>query len=126
METDRKLALLRKIGVYKGGLGTPGELNLLEYSKYVREMKTFIRNYAEKINDNKLVLLAEELPNIDYSKFKKGFNFYDSFMNVLVLGIVPLFFISFFYIPAFSKVERFILEVRNTMQKIQFHVSMND
>ena len=122
-ETDRKLELLSKIGVYKGSLGVPETLNLAEYSKYVQEMKSFIKGHAEKIKDAKLAALSEELPDFDYSKFKRGFNFYNSFMNVLVFGIVPLFFISFFYIPAFSKLERLFSEVKNTMQKIQFHVS---
>jgi len=124
-ETDRKLELLSRIGVYKGALGTPGNLNLAEYARYVQEMKSFIKDHSKKIKDTKLEALADELPDINHSKFKWGFNFYDNFMNVLVLGILPLFVISFFYIPAFSKLERLFSEVKNTMQKVQFHVSMN-
>jgi lipopolysaccharide export system ATP-binding protein len=124
-ETDRKLEQLSKIGVYKGSLGTPGNLDLPQYSKYILEMKEFIKNHAAKTGDSKLASLAEEIPDIDYAKFKQGFNFYDNFMNVWVLGIIPLFFISFFFIPAFSNVERLLSEVKNTMQKVQFHISTN-
>lgn len=123
--TDNKLALISKIGFYKAGLGTPGSLELAEYSKYVSELKSFITEYAKKTSDSKLSGLVAELPDIDYSKYRRGFNFYDNFMNVIFLSFPALFFISFFYIPAFSKLEQLISEAKNTLQKLHFHIGTN-
>ncbi len=122
-ETDRKLDILSKIGVYKGSLATPDSLGLSEYAKYVAEMKRFITDHAARNNDEKLAGMAAEIPEINFNNYKTGFGFYNNFMNVFIFGIIALFFISFFYIPTFSKLERLVAEVKNSLQKIQFHIA---
>ena len=124
--TDNKLTQISKLGFYKGGMGTPGDLNLPEYSKYVSEIKSFIAEYADKNNDSKLATLAAELPELGYTKTPRSFTFYDNFMNIVMFTFPFLFIASLFYIPAFSKLEHKLSEVKNTLQKVHFHLSTEE
>lgn len=121
-DSDHKLDLFRKIGVYKGGLSSPLELDLQGFSKNLSETKRFLTNYAAEKKDDKLTELVTEIPDISYKKFKKGFDFYDRFVNIFVFGAIALFIISIFYIPSFSKAEKLIAEAKNSFQKIEFHL----
>jgi len=121
-ETERKLEQLRKVGVHKGGLGRPGDLNIQEYIKYVQELKSFIVFHGNQKQDETLLSLAATIPDMRYEDYKRTFNIYDTFMNIFFLGVMLAFILSLFFNPIFSKLEDQLHAVRSSLQKIEFHV----
>lgn len=121
-ESERKLAIFKTIGVYKGGFNPPADLNFQEYCKYIMEVKTLLQNHAEVNNDEKLRELVLEMPEIHYNEFKRTFAVYDSIMNLFIFGLIALFFLSFLFMPKISKAERLTIEARSSLQKISVYL----
>lgn len=125
-ETEKKLEILTKIGFYKGGMKTPEELDLPDYSKYISAIKNNLNGYAEKYGNSKLKSLVSEIPEINYPQYKTAFSVYNSLMNVWIFSLPVLFIFSLFFIPKLSKIEATLFEIKNSFQKIHFQLSQTD
>lgn len=122
-ETDKKILLLSKIGIYKLNFTLTSDINLPVYSTYVKEVKNAIHNNKD-IDDNIRTLLYK-LPDISVDTYKRSFAIYDNVIMIvfifcfLGIGLVGLLYIFFYYSPKFKEIRQKLSDTKNIISEIQ-------
>ena len=123
IETNRKIGMLDKIGVYKLNFSLTADLNMNELSRYVAEVKQSIRGRLN--NDIDIERLLNRMPDISIEKYARSFRIYDNiimpvfvscFVGVGVLGILTIFSI---YSPLFRELKEKLAETSAAFNEIQ-------
>lgn len=122
IETNRKIGMLDKIGVYKLNFSLTADLNMNELSRYVAEVKQSIRGRLN--NDIDIERLLNRMPDISIEKYARSFRIYDNiimpvfvscFVGVGVLGILTIFSI---YSPLFRELKEKLAETSAAFNEI--------
>ena len=122
IETNRKIGMLDKIGVYKLNFSLTADLNMNELSRYVAEVKQSIRGRLN--NDIDIERLLNRMPDISIEKYARSFRIYDNiimpvfvscFVGVGVLGILTIFSI---YSPLFRELKEKLAETSAVFNEI--------
>ena len=122
-ETEKKLTLLDKIGVYKLNLIATHELDLKIYSGYVEETKrAIIKTFPQDIE---IMRLADKIANIEITDYKRKFAIYDilllpAFISVFfIIGFFFLFNLYKYYGPIFKVLHSKLSQTRSALSEIQ-------
>jgi lipopolysaccharide export system ATP-binding protein len=131
-ETEKKIELVEKIGIYKLSLKMASDLALQEYSQYVEEIKqAIISNYSDDADImNSLKKIREFEPN----RYKRTLRLYDSllipvfiscFLLIGIVLILPIFFAI--YRPVFRDIHTMLLDTRSSLDeiKLKLHARSN-
>jgi lipopolysaccharide export system ATP-binding protein len=122
-ETNKKIEMLNKIGVYKFNFSLTADLNLNEYSTYVAEVKNAIRN--NKSNDDNIERLLLKMPDISFGKYKRIFSIYDNIvmpvmvLSFILIGLIIYIPIYFIFSPAFKNLKQKLETIRSSLSEIQ-------
>lgn len=121
-DTEKKIAMLDRIGIYKLNFTYAEDIRLDEYSKYIDEIKNSFfekSDYGEKeIND-----LVLKIPSFDYDQYKKSLKFYDNYLillfcvSIFSIGI-PLLFVYLSYNPVFKSIKEKLYHIRSVLSEI--------
>ena len=123
LETNRKITMLDKVGIYKLNFSLTADLNMNEYSKYVTEVKNAIRTNTD--SDQNIERLLNRMPDITYEKYSRSFRVYDNivmpvfiacFVGVGILGILTIYFI---YSPLFKELKEKLAEISAAFSEIR-------
>ena len=125
-ETEKKIQLLDKIGVYKLNFTMTADLNLNEYSRYIQEIKQSIGMNKER--DENITQLLNKMPDISYNNYKKSFSFYDNVILLVTIsiavgiGILGIIIIYFIYSPQFKDLKNKLQSIKSILSEIQLLV----
>ncbi len=121
-ETERKIALLDKIGIYKFNFSLAADINMNEYSKYISEVKNSIQ--VNRSNDTNIERLIMKMPDISFNKYKRSFAIYDSIVmpimvaSFILIGLLTYIPIYFNYSPLFKGLKKDLIEIRSCLSEI--------
>jgi len=126
-ETEKKIELIEKIGIYKLSLKMASDLALEEYSKYIEEIKqAIINNYSD---DPDIMNSLGKIRDFEPDRYRKALRIYDAllipaFISVfLFIGIVlvlPIFFAI--YRPIFRDIRTMLLGTRSSLDEIKLKI----
>jgi len=126
-ETEKKIELIEKIGIYKLSLKMASDLALEEYSKYMEEIKqAIINNYSD---DPDIMNSLGKIRDFEPDRYRKALRIYDAllipaFISVfLYIGIVlvlPIFFAI--YRPIFRDIRTMLLGTRSSLDEIKLKI----
>ena len=126
-ETEKKIELIEKIGIYKLSLKMASDLALEEYSKYMEEIKqAIINNYSD---DPDIMNSLGKIRDFEPDRYRKALRIYDAllipaFISVfLFIGIVlvlPIFFAI--YRPIFRDIRTMLLGTRSSLDEIKLKI----
>ena len=131
-ETEKKIQLVEKIGIYKLSLKMASDLALQEYSKYVEEIKqAILNNYSD---DPDIMNSLRKIRDFEPDRYKRALRLYDSLLipvfisYFLLIGIVlvlPIFFAI--YRPIFRDIHTMLLDTRSSLDeiKLKLHARSN-
>lgn len=129
-ETEKKISILDKIGVYKLNTTLTADLDVTSYDRYVSETKSAIlKKYAA---NEDIVNTATKIPSIDSKGYQKLFNRYDMLVTpVLVcfliligfLALIPMFII---YNPLFKELRTKLADVQAALSEVQLMILAAD
>jgi lipopolysaccharide export system ATP-binding protein len=125
-DTENKIKLLEKTGVYKLNFKTLDEIRLDDYSKYINEIKNSLYSKA-KFDDKEINKLISAIPPFDFSNYKRAFQFYDSYLFLLIIvgfaGIgLPWLIIYLIYNPMFRSIKHKLEDIRSVLSQISMHI----
>jgi lipopolysaccharide export system ATP-binding protein len=126
-ETERKIELLKKIGIYKFNLRMSGDLDMNTYSRYLEEVKNSI---IIKFAGNKEILsLAGKIPYIRQTDYQRKLAFYDMIVMPVFISyflLIGLFlFLPFVYIiyrPFFKELRSKCTDARSALDEIRLMI----
>jgi lipopolysaccharide export system ATP-binding protein len=123
-ETEKKIEVVQKIGIYKLSLKMASDLGLHEYTKYIEEVKaSIINNYSD---DPDIMNSLKKMVPFEQDKYKRTLRLYDSLLIpafiscFLLIGIVivlPIFYTI--YMPVFRDIRRMLLDTRSALDEIK-------
>jgi lipopolysaccharide export system ATP-binding protein len=121
-DTEKKIAMLDKIGIYKLNFTYAEEIGLDAYSKYINDIKNslFAKSGYKDEEINKLIL---NIPSFDYDRYKSGLKFYDNYLillfavSIFSIGI-PLLIVYFNYSPVFNSIKQKLAHIRSVLSEI--------
>ena len=122
-ESDKKIQLLDKIGIYKLNFTLTSDINLPVYATYVKEVKNAIHNNKD-IDDNIRTLLYK-VPDISPETYSKSFAFYDNvimmvfvatFVGIGLLGMIGIYIV---YSSKFKEIKDKVQDIKSILSEIQ-------
>lgn len=123
-ETEKKIGLIEKIGIYKLSLKMASDLSLQEYSKYVKEIKqAIISNYSD---DPDIMNSLRKIRDFEPDRYKRALRIYDSllipafisvFLFIGILIVLPIFYII--YMPIFRDIRTMLSDTRSSLDEIK-------
>lgn len=131
-ETERKIALVEKIGIYKLNLKMASDLGLEEYTRYIEEVKTsLVNNYAD---DPDIMSSVKKLVQFEPDRYKRILRLYDSllipafvscFLLIGIVIILPIFYAI--YRPVFREIHTMLSDAWSTLDeiKLKLHAKSN-
>jgi len=121
-DTESKIKIAEKIGIYKLNFTYAEEFKLEEYARYVAEVKKQV--YAKAGHEDvKINALLAKMPVIDPNEYKKSFRFYDNFLFLLFVASlfsvgIFLLFVYIFYGPIFKGLKEDLNANRAALSEI--------
>jgi lipopolysaccharide export system ATP-binding protein len=126
-ETQKKLELLKKIGVYKFNLTSTADIDIYAYASYLREVKKSIA--SEFAGNPDISNLVRKIPEIRVEDYKKKFSFYDLFLvpsfisGFLFIGLFLVFPVMFaIYSPLFKDLREALTDARSALDEIHLMI----
>ena len=131
-ETERKIELVEKIGIYKLSLKMASDIGLYEYTRYIEEVKeAVVHNYSD---DPDIMNSLKRIRDFEPDRYKKILRIYDALLIpafvscFLLIGIVivlPIFYAI--YRPIFLDIHRMLFETRSALDeiKLKLHARSN-
>ncbi|HEV7781472.1 MAG TPA: LPS export ABC transporter ATP-binding protein [Chitinophagaceae bacterium] len=125
-ETEKKVQLLSKIGVYKFNLALTSDLDMSTYITYLGEVRSAIlKKYpaGTEIGD-----LAIKLPNLQMEDYQKRFSVYDMVVmpvfvsTFIVIGTLGMIAIYIVYSPLFKQLRIQLSDTRSLLSQIQLMI----
>ena len=123
-ETERKIELVEKIGIYKLSLKMATDLGLHDYTRYREEVKeAIVHNYSD---DPDIMSSLKKIRDFEPDRYKRILRIYDAllipaFISCLLLfGIVivlPIFYTI--YMPVFRDIRTMLIDTRSALDEIK-------
>ncbi|WP_462275818.1 LPS export ABC transporter ATP-binding protein [Ferruginibacter sp.] len=131
-DTENKIRVLDKIGLYKFNFTYAEDIKLDDYSKYYKDIRSALFQKTTPA-DTEINTLINSLPPLEYSEFKRSFSFYDNFLFILFffgfIGVgIPLLIVYLIYGPIFKRAKEKMLHIRSVLSEINLllHAKNND
>lgn len=125
-ETDKNIALLDKIGIYKLNFTLTSDINLPDYSTFLNEVKTAIDN--NKDSNDSIRTLLYKLPDISADTYKKSFAIYDNVIMIafifsfLGVGLFGMLYIYIYYASKFKELKNKMQDIKRLISEIQLQI----
>ncbi len=122
IDTEEKIKILDKIGLYKLNFTYADDVKLDDYCKYYADIRAALFQKTS-YSDNEISSLVNSLPEFEYAEFKRSFSFYDNFLIILfffgmiAIGI-PLLIIYLIYGPIFKRAKEKMRHIRSILSEI--------
>ncbi|HEX6168342.1 MAG TPA: LPS export ABC transporter ATP-binding protein [Chitinophagaceae bacterium] len=123
-ETERKIGLVEKIGIYKLSLKMASDLGLHDYTRYIDEVKeAIVRNYSD---DPDIMNSLKKIRDFEPDRYKRILRIYDALLIpafiscFLLIGIVlvlPVFYTI--YMPVFRDIRTMLSDTRSALDEIK-------
>jgi len=122
-ETERKIGLVEKIGIYKLSLKMASDLGLHDYTRYIEEVKeAIVRNYSD---DPDIMNSLKKIRDFEPNRYTRILRIYDAllipaFISIfLLIGILVVLIFYAIYMPVFRDIRTMLLDTRSALDEIK-------